>query len=196
MSHESAKIDGSPDTAEPGRLSKPNRDLKARVIHEAKSFLVMFVYLWVLFGLFALHESLILAQHGIEFEIWGVAAGNALIFAKVMLVVQGLNLARGVESRPLIIPVLYKSVVFAIAFICVHIAEKLVIGLAKGKTLAESFPSFGGGGVTGMVIAGVIVAVSLTPFFAYNEVERELGRGALRNLFLAKQSKAGAAAPN
>jgi hypothetical protein len=196
MSHETAKMSGLPGAAEPARLGKPKRDLKARLIREAKSLLVIFVYLWVLFGLFALHESLVLAQHGIKFEIWGVAAGNALVFAKVMVVVEALNLARGVAGRPLMVPVLYKSVVFAIAFIFVHIAEKFVIGLAKGKTLAGSFPSFGSEGMTGMLIAGIIVAVSLTPFFAFTEVERELGRGALRDLFLAKQSKAGAAAPH
>ncbi len=195
MGHASVKIDGSPDTAEPGRLNKPKRNLKARLVHEAKSFAAMFVYLWVLFGLFGLHEFSVLAQYGIHFTVYGYAAVNALVLGKVMLIAEGLNLARGFDGRPLVIPVLYKSVVFAIVFVAFHIVEELLVGLVKGKTLAESFPSMGGGGLTGIATVGVIVAVSLIPFFAFRELDGELGRGVLRDLFLAKQRNPDAAAP-
>lgn len=104
MGHASVKIDGSPDTAEPGRLNKPKRNLKARLVHEAKSFAAMFVYLWVLFGLFGLHEFSVLAQYGIHFTVYGYAAVNALVLGKVMLIAEGLNwrgdLTAGHSSYP------------------------------------------------------------------------------------------------
>jgi hypothetical protein len=191
MGHASAKVSGSPDST---AFGAPKPGLKARFLRETKSLLVIFVYLWVLFGLFALHQFSVLAQHGIHFSLWGYAIGNAFVFAKVMLVAEGLNLARGFEGRPLIKPVLYKSIVFAAVFVAFHIVEQLVIGLVEGKTLAESLPSMGGGGVMGVAIVGAMIAVSLSPFFAFRELDNELGGHVLRDLFVTKQRKPGAAA--
>ena len=42
----------------------------------------MFFYLWVVFGLLAVHESFVLSQHRIDFQPHGLAFINALIFAK------------------------------------------------------------------------------------------------------------------
>ena len=46
----------------------------------------MFLYLWVLFGLFVLNERIILGQRGISLPLQGFAVLNALILAKVMLI--------------------------------------------------------------------------------------------------------------
>ena len=41
-------------------LTKP--ELKERAVNEAKRFVIIFLYLWVLFSLFALHKSIILNE--------------------------------------------------------------------------------------------------------------------------------------
>ena len=53
--------------------------LKERGIDEMRRFLIMFVYLWVVFGLFVLNESLILGQRSISFAPQGFAIVNAAI---------------------------------------------------------------------------------------------------------------------
>jgi hypothetical protein len=57
-------------------------------------------------------------EHGIEFEIRGVAAGNALIFAKVMLIAEGLNPAavRRTPERWMLTPLLMSLIAFAVIF--------------------------------------------------------------------------------
>ena len=52
----------------------------------------MFLYLWVLFGLFVLNGTIILHQHGISFSSQGFAVISALVLAKVMLVAEDLKL--------------------------------------------------------------------------------------------------------
>ena|SRR5580704_90957 len=68
---------------------------------QIKDFMIMFFYLWVVFGLLAVHESFVLSQHRIDFRPHGLALINALIFAKVMLVAQDVHLGSRLNDRPL-----------------------------------------------------------------------------------------------
>lgn len=184
---------GSAGVAEKRGATEAKRNWKGRAIHEAKRFLGMFLYLWVLFGLFVLHESIILAQHDIDFTAYGLAITNALILAKVMLVAEDLNIARGFEDKPLIYPVLYKSIVFAIVFMIFHLAEEVLVGLWRGKTAPESIPAIGGGSPKGILSVALIVSFALIPYFAFRELGRAIGEGELRALFLTRGPKARAA---
>ncbi len=147
----------------------------------------MFLYLWILFGLFLLHESIVLAQHGIAFTRYGVALVNAWILAKVMLVAEDLNIARGFEGKPLIYPVLYKSVVFGIVFLVFGVAEEILIGLWQGKAVADSIPAIGGGSPIGILSLALILSFALIPYFAFREVGRAIGESELRALFFSRR---------
>lgn len=164
-----------------------------KVAQSFRRFLVLFLYLWAIFGLFLLHESVVLARYNIPFTRWGFALVTAFVLAKVMLILEELEVARAFEDRPLIYPILYKSVVFAIVFIAAYFAEETVGGLVRGKTLAESIPSIGGGRPQGAVVALVIVTFALVPYFAFREVAQALGEDELRALLFTRgRRKAGA----
>lgn len=150
------------------------------VLIEAKRLLIIFLYLWVIFGLFVLHERIVLRQSGMTFT-WrdGFAAINALALAKVMLVAEDLNLARWIKNGPLIYPILLESATIAIILLVFKIIEESIIGLLKHKALASSASEVGGGGVVGMICFVVIAFVVLIPFIAFRHVGRELGPGRL-----------------
>jgi hypothetical protein len=101
-----------------------------------------------------------------------------------MLVAEELRIGTRFRRSAPVFPVLHKSLVFAIIFICFNMAEEIVIGLWKGKTVAESIPKIGGGSPFGIVIAGLIFTVALIPFFAFRELSRVLGKGVLETLLL------------
>lgn len=163
--------------------------LRARAVDEIRRFVVLFLYLWLLFGLFVLNERIILRQHGIGFAAQGFALINALVLAKVMLVTEDLNLGRWLRRRPLIYPILHESFLFTVIFICFHVAEKVTIGLVKGETLAASVPAIGGGGLAGLMCVAVISFVVLIPFFAFRDVSRELGAGQLNAMLFGNGSR-------
>ena len=150
-----------------------------RVFQEWKRFLLMALYLWVIFGLFALHQSILLRQHGIDYEMHGFALFNALVLGKVMLVAENMRLARRLPSRPLIYRILFEGFLFSLLFIAFHVLEKVITGLVQGKEAAESVPAIGGGGLAGLASVALILFVMLIPFFAFRNVSRELGRGRL-----------------
>jgi len=175
-----------------GDVAGHKANWKSRLVHEARQFLGMFLYLYVVFGLLLLHESVVVARYDIPFTRWGFALVTALVLGKVMLVMEEFNVVRGFETRPLIVSIAYKSVVYAAVFMVFYIAEETVGGLLRGKTALESLPSIGGGTPQGMLVALVIVSLALVPYFAFRAIARELGENELRALLFSRGRKAGA----
>ncbi|OAF15537.1 hypothetical protein AYJ54_39935 [Bradyrhizobium centrolobii] len=171
------------------RIGDRTFNLRERALDEARRFAVMFVYLWVLFGLFVLNERIILDQRGIDFAAHGFALVNALVLAKVMLLTEDLNLGRWMRRRPLIYPILFESLLLTVMFICFHVAERVVIGLAKRETVEASIPAIGGGGFAGVLCVAVILFVALIPFFAFRNVSRELAPGQLHAMLFGTAAK-------
>jgi hypothetical protein len=171
-------------------MSDSKRNLKARALHEFVRFATMFAYLWAMFLLFQLHQYFILAQHGIPFTQYGVGFVNALVLAKVMLVADDLRLGEWGGRRPLIYPVLLRSVLFAIVFIVFDILEKMLIGVFRGKGVSESIESFGGGGILGGIVVAIIIGFALVPFFAFVEVSRLMEPGEFARIFFTRGPRA------
>ena len=158
------------------------RGLKAKAAEEARRFAVLFVYLWVLFAVFVLNQGIVLREQGTGLTAQGFALVNALVLAKVMLLFEAFDPGRWLRRRPLIYPILYEAFLLTILFIVVHVLEKVIEGLIHGKTIIESLPSIGGGGLAGLLSAAVIMFVALIPFFAFRNLGLALGEDRLRAL--------------
>jgi hypothetical protein len=156
--------------------------VRKRFFQAWKRFLLMAFYLWVVFGLFALYQSILLRQRGIDYEMYGFALFNALVLGKIMLVAENLRLARWLPRRPLIYRILFEGFLLSILFIGFHVLEKVITGLIRGKAAAASVPAIGGGGLAGLATVALILFVTLIPFFAFRNVSRELGRGRLESM--------------
>jgi hypothetical protein len=79
--------------------------------------------------------------------------------------------------------VIFKSAAFSVLLLAFYVAEEIGIGMLRGETLAESFPSVGGGGTTGLIAAVIILFIVLIPFFAFQELGRTIGSEVLRDIF-------------
>ena len=163
--------------------------LREKAIDEGRRFLVMFLYLWAIFALFALHERIVLRELDASLPSQGFAFVNALVLAKVMLIAENLNLGGWLQGRPLIWPILHESCLFALLFIAVHYLEHIVVGLFHHETVRASVPAVGGGGMAGLVSTAVIMAVTLIPFFAFRDVNRQLGGNRLVEMVLGTRER-------
>ena len=143
-----------------------------RILAGGKTLLAMFLYLYVVFALFSLHEYIVLKQHQIPFTHLGFALVNALVLAKVMLVAQDMHLGRFLEERPLVYAVAGKSVLFALVMIATRVAEGVLAGVWHGLPLPDAFHHFVRVGLLGLVAFSVILSVTLVPFFAVRELAR------------------------
>jgi hypothetical protein len=170
---------------EDGVPSPRQHHLKERAFSEFKRFVVIFLYLWVVFGLLSIHKSLVLSQHRLDYPEHAFAIINAFIFAKVLLIGEQFRLGTRFRNKPLIYPILHKCFIFTVVLICFHIAESVLVGVWHGNTIANSFPPMFGGSVKGVLSVGVICFVVLLPFFGFREIGRVIGPKELWALILA-----------
>jgi hypothetical protein len=179
--------DASP--AEEGSPSEHKPGLKERTAHQLREFFVMFVYLWALFALLVINQSIVLARAEQDYQAHGFAILNALILAKVLLIGEDLQLGSRFRDKPLIYSILYKCFVFTLLIIGFHILERVIVGVLSGRTIVQSFPHIGGGSVQGILSLGVTLFFALIPFFAFREISRVIGRGELWSLLLSRGTR-------
>jgi hypothetical protein len=181
------------DVAEAVDVSGPTKrapSLKARLYDELRRFLMIFAYLWLVFFVFLVHEWIVLADNHIGFRFYGLAAINALVLSKIMLVAEGVGFAERFDAKPLIVPIVYKSVLFSVLLVVAYILEEIILGRFHGKSVAESFPQIGGGGVVGTLCVTGLLCIALTPFFAFREIARAIGELEFRSLMLGSANRA------
>ncbi len=152
---------------------KPN--LKQRFFRGMREYLIIFLYLFIVFSLFAIYKSVVLAEHEIEFVPQGLALINAFALAKVILVGQELHLADQFRDVPLIYPTLLKSFVYTLLLTCFKILEEAAVGMYHGEPFGESIADFAGGSWKGVLSLTVLLFVVLIPFFGFTELRRVLG---------------------
>ena len=159
--------------------------VKRKVLHSIIRFWFYALYLFVIFGLLALHEAVVSAKDHIDYHFYGFAIFNALIFGKVMLVADEFHFANWFKDHPLIYSIICKSVAFTVLFLMFDVAEEVVLGAFKGKTIAESIPHIGGSPL-GLLYIMIIISVALIPFFAFREIGRVIGEQHLREILFTK----------
>jgi hypothetical protein len=174
--------------ANQGLAVPSKRSLKEKVVEEFKRMLVIFLYLWVVFGLLSIHKSLVLSQQRLDTQEHAFAFINALVFAKVLLVGEYFNLGARFKDKPLIYAILYKSFVFTLLLMFFHIVESVVVGVFRGNTIANSLPPLLGWNPKGLLAVGVMCFVLLLPFFGFREIVRVIGRREMRALLFEPRS--------
>ena len=160
--------------------------LKERVIEEVHVFLALALYLWLFLGSFTLYRRLVLAETGVSYLHYGIALIEALVVAKVVLVGKMLGITHHFENRRLIVPVLYKTVLFAILVALFSVAEHVVEGWIKGKGLLGGLREVEGLGLREIAARMLTLVVAFVPIFAVGEIGRCIGVEKLAAMFFSK----------
>ena len=164
-------------------MGTSSQTLKQKAYDEFKEFLLIAFYLWLVFGLFIVYKSVLLAEEHVSFAFHGLAIINALAFAKVVLIARALHLGEGFDDAPLIYPTVFKSALFSVLLAGCKILEDAAVGHFRGKSFQESISDFGGGTLKSIFTLTVLLFVLLIPFFGMGELQRVLGEGKLAQLF-------------
>jgi len=166
-----------------GQTEPAKPTLKDRALAELKKFAGFFVYLWVVFTVLLLHEWIVLSANHIGFTFYGLATINALVLAKIMLVAEHFRFAEELKQKPLIYPIVYKTVAFTTLLLITYVLEEMLVGWVRGHGFFASVPPVGGSVVSALTV-WLIFCVALLPFFAFKEFERAVGLGMIRKLLL------------
>jgi hypothetical protein len=169
------------------KLDETRASWKQKAAREMTAYLGNVLYLFLFLGMFAMYRRLILAQYEISYLRYGISLLEALVLAKVIMIGEVLHLARGLESRPLIVPTLYKAIVFCILVGAFALVEHEVIGLLRGRSLAESFQQITSRLIYEWIAECLVAFLAFIPFFGLRELGRVLGKGKIQELFFGSR---------
>ena len=100
--------------------------LGAFALHEFRMVLPPTLFFLVGFNLILFTKRLILAEHMIQFTGAFIATMAALVVGKVVLVADKLPYLRRFDNAPLVRPILFKAVVYAVLVFAVRLLESFV----------------------------------------------------------------------
>jgi hypothetical protein len=161
--------------------------LKERAVEEFKLFWIIALYLWVFLGSFTVYRRLIIAETGTAYLHYGIAVIEALVIAKVILMGGMFSFTRRFDSKPLIVPVLYKSILFAILVLLFGVVEHLVEGWFHKQGLVGGLREIASLGDYELGARVLMLFVAFVPFFAFGEIGRALGPQKLAAMFFGKR---------
>jgi hypothetical protein len=164
---------------------------KKRIFHELVEYWINVVYLTLVFAAFTQYRRFILAAHDITYTNYWFAVIEALILAKVIMIGDMMRLGRGLETKPLIYPTLYKTAVFTLFVGIFSVLENLIKALWKGTGLTGDLVALLGKGPSEAIANLMVVFVAFIPFFGVKELGRVLGQAKIRALFFRKRDNEG-----
>jgi hypothetical protein len=159
---------------------------KQKIVHELIEYWINFGYLAFFLIAFIWYRRLILAEYQVQYTNYWFPLIEAAVLAKVIMVGDFLRLGRGLEQKPLILPTLYRTVMFSVWVGMFSLLEGTVRGLLHGSGLTAGFEEIASKGRYELLSWCVVIFVAFTPFFAFKELERVLGKDKLRGLFLRR----------
>jgi hypothetical protein len=158
--------------------------LKQRVYHGFREYLVITAYLWVVFALFDIYKSVLVAQYHISLAAKSLAIINALALGKIALIARELKLDARLrpKGKPLIYSTLLNAAGFAGLMVFFKVLEEAGVGLFHHKSVAESIGELAGSWQGIACLAGIFFVMQI-PFCAFSELGIVLGDGKLSQLF-------------
>jgi hypothetical protein len=163
------------------------KSLKERAWEEFKAYWVITLYLWLFLGSFTVYRRLILAETGVPYLHYGIAVIEAMVIAKVVLIGRIFGFSRRYDHLPLIVPVFYKSLLFALLVLSFGVLEKTIDGLIHREGLLAGLQKIAGVGRYEIGARTLMLTVAFVPFFAFSEIGRVLGLDRLGALFFARR---------
>lgn len=165
------------------------RNFKAKALDEVKKFAVLTAYLWVLFFLLGMYRTLLLKENGINPWTQGYVIVNALIFAKVLLLGEILDLGAGLRKRAFVLVVLGRTLLFTALLMGFHVAEEAIGALIKGQPVVERVLHLGGGSWYGVLVYAGLLYVMLLPLTAFREMSYVLGKDVLWDIIMQPETR-------
>jgi hypothetical protein len=161
--------------------------LKGKVVYEAREMLAIFLYLALFFCAFTTYRLLVMAEMGVSYFHYGFALIKALVLTKVILLGQDVRFARVFDDGPLIIPTLYKVILFSLFVMAFEVLEHVIGGFLHGDDLQDAFQEMMSAGWDELLARTLVMMVAFIPLFAFTETARVLGEGKMRELFVNRR---------
>lgn len=161
----------------------PSAGWRRRILSEMIEYYFDFLYLAFFLVAFAWYRRLVLAEYDITYLGYGIPLVEAAVLAKVIMIGDLVPMGRGFQRQPLIIPTVFRSVLFSFYVLIFSLVEHTLTGLLHGKGWLAGVLEMESKGRYELLAQCVIIFGAFVPFFAFKELEKVLGKDRLRSLF-------------
>jgi len=155
--------------------------LKGKVISLA--LVMLYFFIWI--GALALLKTLVLAEYQIEFHGFSIALVGALVLAKVVLVLKHVSLGDWIRSRPMLLDVVLRTLLYILGVFIVLLLKKGFEGRHEHggfvPSLLSLFQRVDGYHVWANVIC---LSGALLVYNVVSVLRQYIGEGALIRVFL------------
>lgn len=160
--------------------------IRARLMEETRTMLLLFGYLLLLLGSFTVYRRLLMAEYRVGTFQYGFAVIEALVLAKVIMLGNAFRLGERFRGRPLIVPTLYKTFCFGLLVLGFSVAEHVVEGWWHGEGTATAVDAILRQGRWEILARVLMLVTALVPMFAIWETGRALRGDTLFEWFFAR----------
>lgn len=170
-----------------------NRDVKKpwkqKFFQEFTEYWINVAYMAIIFSVVIFYRRLVLAHYDIYLDDYFSGVFKALVIAKVVMIGAFLRISRKFEHKPLIVPVIYKAILFTLWVMLFDIVELFIRGFIHNPVLSEAFSELKGH-VTKVWLGGALLIFFIfIPFFAFKELLRVMGNEKIKSLFFRRLDK-------
>jgi len=157
--------------------------LRERAKEELRIYAVVSLYLYVCFGALALYQDALMQTEGGELLRHGIAAIKALVIGKFLLIGRAVvgATARGSTGMQRI---LLRSLLLLAIVVAFSVVEELIAGGVHGRKVAETLAELANRPGLMLVAKCSLAMLIIVPLVALEELDRALGRDALRRALL------------
>jgi hypothetical protein len=163
------------------------KNTKQNILEEIQLFFLYASFLALFFCSLTTYKRLILGEYSISYFHYGSGVVQALILSKVIILGEHFHFGEKFENKPLIIPTLYKTIIFCVLFFILAIIEHFILGYFKDLTIAKIYHEFFKNGIDEILAKILLVFFVFILFFAFIEISRVLGKGKLLQWFLKRK---------
>ena len=118
------------------------RGIGARILHEAREALPPTLFFFVGFNFIVFTTNLLLADYGAAAFNFMVATVGALVVGKAVLVANAMPYIRRYDRAPLIRPILFKTVFYAVIVFLARLLERFVHYSVVERNPPGDFPAY------------------------------------------------------
>jgi len=160
--------------------------LRQKVMDEIRAVALATLYFGTWIGVLMVLKVLALAEYRIEFNAWSLVLVGALVLAKVVLVLEHVSLGAWIRTRPALVDVILRTVLYALGVLVVLLLEKAFEGRHEnggfGPSLAMVFQH---AEIHHVWVNTICVSGALLGYNMLSVVRRHLGEGGLLRLLLS-----------
>jgi len=160
--------------------------VKKKLVNELKSFGITTLYFALWFGILMLIKVILLEKYKVEFEGVSMALIGALVVAKVILILENVNLGSWVRKKPAIVDIIVRTLLYVGGVAIVMLLEKSFDGRNEYGGFWQSLENvFQHADIHHFWVAVICVTLAILGFNTISVINKALGKGKVRQIIFS-----------